>query len=120
MQGALFHFWRYMQLYQASLIVSMLKNNPELNFYTLAPDAGSDIINKKSDQGATGNTARDTGGKDEAAGKGSNPYSHLGIEDADYQAYLKGKLTEDDLLGIANAASFYQAASGSGAGINLR
>ena len=41
-------------------------------------------------------------------GAGNNPYSHMGIQDADYQAYLDGKLTEADLLIIANAAELYK------------
>jgi uncharacterized protein (TIGR03034 family) len=52
--------------------------------------------------------------EEQAAGAGSNPYSHMGIQDADYQAYLDGKLTKDDLLVIANAAQMYKAAGGSG------
>jgi hypothetical protein len=52
--------------------------------------------------------------EEQAAGAGSNPYSHMGIQDADYQAYLDGKLTKDDLLVIANAEQMYKAAGGSG------
>ena len=47
-----------------------------------------------------------------AVSAGNNPYSHMGIQDADYQAYLDGKLTEADLLTIANAAELYQKVAG--------
>ena len=42
-----------------------------------------------------------------------NPYGHMGILDADYGAYRAGKLTREDLLGIAQAAALYRAADGS-------
>ncbi len=60
-------------------------------------------------------TANTSGPDWMAVGTGNNPYSHMGIQDADYQAYLDGKLTEADLLTIANAAELYkEVAGGSG------
>ena len=66
-------------------------------------------------QAETGNVDGDVGRSNgQAASAGNSPCSHMGIQDADYQAYREGKLTEGDLLVIANAFEMYQAAGGSG------
>ena len=97
------------------LNVSIFKDEERDKPITLAPKEENGIMEAESDQGAAGIMPGDMGSPDGiATGEGNNPYSHLGIEDADYQAYLERKLTEDDLLGIANAAALNYAASGSG------
>jgi hypothetical protein len=59
----------------------------------------------------------ESGEKTAAAGAAwSNPYGGMGIQDADYEAYRAGKLTQDDLLGIARAVALYRAAEGGGNG----
>ncbi len=43
-----------------------------------------------------------------------NPYKYLGISDSDYNAYIKGTLTKNDLLSIAQSVALYNAAKKQG------
>ena len=97
--------------------VSILWDKTIVNPFSLAPNAGSGIMEGQSKQGMAGNTDEGKNSDTEPmADADQNPYTHLGISDADYQAYMDGKLTENELLGIANAESLYKAASELGSG----
>lgn len=50
-------------------------------------------------------------------GSGDNPYSHYGIANTDYKAYIDKKLDEYDLLSIARAVALFNAAGGAGDGV---